>query len=128
MSTSELQAIDKAVSSPESVITDLAAFNGQRCFKYSGSCVDLDDSQAMDKACGSGYTVVGWDDAGCGKKSCVSINHAHANNGEAHYISTAESPSVVHPTPRQKAATGAARIPANSALRRIAADNATPAR
>lgn len=128
MSTSELQAIDKAVSSPESVITDLAAFNGQRCFKYSGSCVDLDDNQAMSKACGSGYTVVGWDDAGCGKTSCVSISHTHADNAETHHISTAESPSAVHPTLRQKAAIGAARIPANSALRRIAADNATPAR
>lgn len=35
------------------------------------NCVDLDDNDAMAKACGSGYTPVGWDDAGCGKKNCV---------------------------------------------------------
>ncbi|KAB8227369.1 uncharacterized protein BDW43DRAFT_323913 [Aspergillus alliaceus] len=70
ISTSTLQSISKAVSNPKSVIEDLAAFNGQKCFRYSGKCVNLNDDQAMAKACGSGYTVVGWDDAGCGKKSC----------------------------------------------------------
>ncbi|KAL4935574.1 hypothetical protein BDV06DRAFT_217331 [Aspergillus oleicola] len=70
LSTSTLQDINKAVSDPKSVITDLAAFNGQRCFRYMSSCVNPNDGAAMAKACGSGYTVVGWDDAGCGKKSC----------------------------------------------------------
>lgn len=32
----------------------------------------LDDNAAMAEACGSGFTPVGWDDAGCGKSSCVS--------------------------------------------------------
>lgn len=31
----------------------------------------LNDKDAMANACGSGYTVVGWDDPGCGKKNCV---------------------------------------------------------
>ncbi|KAE8150566.1 hypothetical protein BDV25DRAFT_172049 [Aspergillus avenaceus] len=70
ISTSTLKDINKAVSNPKTVVEDLSAFNGQKCFKYSGKCVDLNDNQAMSKACGSGYTVVGWDDAGCGKKSC----------------------------------------------------------
>ncbi|OGM50923.1 hypothetical protein ABOM_000717 [Aspergillus bombycis] len=70
ISTSTLQSINKAASNPKSVIEDLAAFNGQKCFRYSGKCVNLNDDQAMTNACGSGYTVVGWDDAGCGKKNC----------------------------------------------------------
>lgn len=37
-------------------------------------CVDVNDNDAMAKACGSGFTPVGWDDAGCGKKSCVSAS------------------------------------------------------
>ncbi|KAJ0424780.1 hypothetical protein BJY00DRAFT_326015 [Aspergillus carlsbadensis] len=65
-----LKDIDKALSNPRAVIEDLAAFNGQNCFKYDGDCVELDDNAAMSEACGSGYTVVGWDDAGCGKSSC----------------------------------------------------------
>ncbi|KAL6229061.1 hypothetical protein BDW75DRAFT_246074 [Aspergillus navahoensis] len=65
-----LKAIDKALSNPKSVVEDLSSFNGQKCFKYEGHCVKLDDNDAMADACGSGYTVVGWDDAGCGKKSC----------------------------------------------------------
>ncbi|KAL3262031.1 hypothetical protein ABHI18_003215 [Aspergillus niger] len=70
MSNPTLQGIDKALSNPMSVIQDLASFNGQNCFKYEGKCVKLNDNDAMANACGSGYTVVGWDDAGCGKKNC----------------------------------------------------------
>ncbi|PYI36129.1 hypothetical protein BP00DRAFT_432538 [Aspergillus indologenus CBS 114.80] len=70
MSNPTLQSVDKALSNPQSVIQSLASFNGQNCFKYDGKCVNLNDNDAMADACGSGYTVVGWDDAGCGKKSC----------------------------------------------------------
>ncbi|KAL4749617.1 hypothetical protein BDW72DRAFT_194648 [Aspergillus terricola var. indicus] len=68
--TDVLQAMDTALSSPQSTVNDLATFNGQKCFAYKGDCVNLNDNDAMSKACGSGYTVVGWDGAGCGKKSC----------------------------------------------------------
>lgn len=71
MSNPTLQAVDKAISNPNSVIDDLASFNGQKCFKYLGECVNLNDNNAMAKACGSGHTVVGWDDGGCGKSNCV---------------------------------------------------------
>jgi chitinase len=71
MTNPTLKAVDKALSDPKSVIQDLASFNGQKCFKYQGDCVNLNDNNAMAKACTSGYTVVGWDDAGCGKSSCV---------------------------------------------------------
>ncbi|RAH72534.1 glycoside hydrolase family 18 protein [Aspergillus aculeatinus CBS 121060] len=70
ISTATLQEINKAESNPKSVITDLAGFNGQKCFRHSGKCVNLNDDAAMANACGSGNTVVGWDDAGCGRKSC----------------------------------------------------------
>ncbi|RAH68797.1 glycoside hydrolase family 18 protein [Aspergillus aculeatinus CBS 121060] len=70
MTNPTLQSVDKALSKPQSVIQDLASFNGQNCFKYEGKCVNLNDNDAMTDACGSGYTVGGWDDAGCGKKSC----------------------------------------------------------
>ncbi|KAJ5572619.1 hypothetical protein N7450_009603 [Penicillium hetheringtonii] len=68
--TSTLQLENKTVSNPKSTVIDLSAFTDQKCFKYSGKCVRLNDNAAMSKACGSGYTVVGWNDAGCGKKSC----------------------------------------------------------
>ncbi|KAI1114378.1 hypothetical protein F5Y14DRAFT_441271 [Nemania sp. NC0429] len=42
---------------------------GEGCKKYDGSCKDLNDNKALADACGSGFTVVGWDDAGCGKKN-----------------------------------------------------------
>jgi chitinase len=61
------------VSNPQAVIQDLAGSNGQNCFAYKGDCVNLNDNNAMAKACGAGNTAVGWDDAGCGKKNCVSI-------------------------------------------------------
>ncbi|RMY88306.1 hypothetical protein D0864_06671, partial [Hortaea werneckii] len=69
-SSAQLQLVDKALSAPQSVIQNLAGSNGQDCFKHTGKCVDLDDDDAMAAACGSGYTVVGWDDAGCGTKKC----------------------------------------------------------
>jgi len=71
-STQTLQNVDKALSNPQSVIQDLAGSNGQNCFAYQGKCVNLNDNKAMAKACGSGNTPIGFDDAGCGKKSCVS--------------------------------------------------------
>ena len=74
LSTSSLQNVDKALSNPQSVIQDLAGSNGQNCFAYKGKCVNLNDNNAMQAACGSGFTAVGWDDAGCGKKNCVSLD------------------------------------------------------
>lgn len=70
--TSTLQLENKAVANPGTTVQDLSAFTGQKCFKYTGKCLKIDDTDAMSKACGSGYTVVGWDDAGCGKSNCVS--------------------------------------------------------
>ncbi|EAU32456.1 predicted protein [Aspergillus terreus NIH2624] len=70
ISTADLQTINKAISNPESVIDDLSAFDGQKCFKYDGKCVNLNDNEAMSRACGAGNTVVGWDDAGCGTSKC----------------------------------------------------------
>ncbi|KAL5360254.1 hypothetical protein BJX96DRAFT_184439 [Aspergillus floccosus] len=69
-SNPSLQAVNKALSNPVAVVEDLAGSNGQKCFVYKGKCVNLNDNKAMSNACGSGNTVVGWDDAGCGKKSC----------------------------------------------------------
>lgn len=71
-STATIQLVDKALSNPQAVIQDLSGSNGQDCFAYKGKCVNLNDNTAMQNACGSGFTVVGWDDAGCGKKNCVS--------------------------------------------------------
>lgn len=72
-----LQTTKKTLSAPQAVIQDVAGSNGQNCFAYTGKCVALDDYTAMATACGGGFTVVGWDDAGCGKKSCVSPFAAH---------------------------------------------------
>lgn len=72
ISTSTLQLENKAVANPGTTVQDLSAFTGQKCFKHTGKCLKIDDTDAMSKACGSGYTVVGWDDAGCGKSNCVS--------------------------------------------------------
>ena len=63
-STPDIQAVDKALSAPQSVIQDLAGSNGQNCFAYKGKCVNLNDNNAMQAACGTGFTVVGYDDAG----------------------------------------------------------------
>ncbi|PYH52732.1 glycoside hydrolase family 18 protein [Aspergillus niger CBS 101883] len=57
MSNPTLQGIDKSLPNPKSVIQ----FDGQNC---------LNDKDAMANAGRSGYTVVGWDDAGYGKKNC----------------------------------------------------------
>ncbi|KAJ5426042.1 hypothetical protein N7465_001112 [Penicillium sp. CMV-2018d] len=70
ISTTALQNANKAVSNPKSVINELSVFNGQKCFKYMGKCVHLNDDEAMSNACGAGNTVVGWDDAGCGTSKC----------------------------------------------------------
>lgn len=67
-----MQSLNKTLSDPQSVVGNVASFNGQKCFAYTKKCVNLNDNNAMSQACGSGYTVVGWDDAGCGKKNCVS--------------------------------------------------------
>ncbi|GKZ21587.1 hypothetical protein AbraCBS73388_007488 [Aspergillus brasiliensis] len=69
-SNPSLQAVNKALSNPVAVVEDLAGSNGQNCFVYKGKCVNLNDNKAMSDACGPGNTVVGWDDDGCGKKSC----------------------------------------------------------
>lgn len=74
ISTHTLQAENKAVSNAKSTVIDLSAFTGQKCFKYTKKCIKLDDTKAMSNACGDGYTVVGWDDAGCGKSNCVSAS------------------------------------------------------
>ncbi|SMQ53701.1 unnamed protein product [Zymoseptoria tritici ST99CH_3D7] len=68
-SNQELKLTNKALSNPQAVVQDLSGSNGQQCYKYSGPCIKLDDHEAMANAC-SGNTVVGWDDAGCGKKKC----------------------------------------------------------
>ncbi|KAG2418851.1 hypothetical protein HFD88_001953 [Aspergillus terreus] len=56
ISTADLQTINKAISNPESVIDDLSAFDGQKCFKYDGKCVNLNDNEAMSRACGAGVS------------------------------------------------------------------------
>jgi chitinase len=73
ITTLPMQLVNKALSAPQSVIQNLAGSNGQECFQYTGKCVKLDDNEAMAAACGPGFTVIGWDDAGCGKKKCVSV-------------------------------------------------------
>jgi hypothetical protein len=73
-STPSLQDVDKALSNPQAVIQDLAGSNGQNCFAYKGDCVNINDNNAMAQACGAGNTPIGWDDAGCGKKNCVSVH------------------------------------------------------
>lgn len=72
ISTSTLQLENKAKANPGTTVEDLSAFTGQKCFKYTGKCLKIDDTDAMSDACGTGYTVVGWDDTGCGKSNCVS--------------------------------------------------------
>ena len=71
-SNSLLKDVDKAISNPQAVIQGLSGSNGQNCFAYNGDCVGLNDNTTIAKACGSGHTEVGWDDAGCGRKKCVS--------------------------------------------------------
>lgn len=70
-STAKLQSSIKALSDSKALLQDLRGTNGQDCFAYTGKCINLNDGKAMSAACGSDFTYVGWDDAGCGKKSCV---------------------------------------------------------
>jgi len=63
---------DDEFSNPDDVIQNLAGDTGQNCFAYEGDCINLNDNNAMAAACGA-FTPVGWDDAGCGKKNCVSL-------------------------------------------------------
>jgi chitinase len=72
-STAQLHDTIKALSDSKAVLQDLRGTNGQDCFQYKGKCVNLNDNKAMSAACGSGFTPVGWDDAGCGKKKCVRV-------------------------------------------------------
>ena len=73
-SASTLQLEDKALFAPRAVISSIAGNNGQNCFAYKGKCLQIDDTNSLQNACGSGFTVVGWDDAGCGSKKCVCPN------------------------------------------------------
>lgn len=78
-SNPSLRLRDNAIINARAVKQNLAGSNGQDCFAYKGKCVNLNDNAAMQAACGDGFTVVGWDDAGCGKKSCVSRPHQESN-------------------------------------------------
>ncbi|MCJ1474244.1 hypothetical protein MMC13_002902 [Lambiella insularis] len=71
ISTNTLQMEDKALSNPQAVISSLASDNSQNCFAYKGKCVHIDDTNAMQAACGAGNTVVGWDDAGGVDSDCA---------------------------------------------------------
>ncbi|KAJ5121563.1 CAZyme family GH18 [Penicillium bovifimosum] len=83
ISTSTLQLENKAVANPGTTVQDLSAFTGQKCFKHTGKCLKIDDTDAMSKACGSGYSVVGWNDAGCGKSNCHCGKPVCCPNGAA---------------------------------------------
>ena len=69
----------------------------------------------MANACGSGFTTVGWDDAGCGKKKCVS---KHLPNFHCVYLNTiysiAENPYVVQRIRPRKIAYGVGTIMAKA--------------
>lgn len=71
-STSSLQDTTDLLKQAQqlSLTSSIKAQTGENCIKYDGDCVDLNDNKAMAKACGDGFTVVGWDDAGCGKTDC----------------------------------------------------------
>ena len=87
-SNTNLQTVDKALSDPQAVIQNLAGDTGQNCFAYKGDCINLNDNNAIAAACGAHFTAVGWDDAGCGKKNCVSL---HAFDLPAVLLSTSDS-------------------------------------
>jgi chitinase len=53
----------------QSLTESVKGQTGEGCKTYQGSCKDLNDPKALADACGTGMTVVGWDDAGCGKKN-----------------------------------------------------------
>lgn len=61
----------RGIISPQAIVQDLASKNGQYCEIFT-ECVDLNNPQAS--SCGRGYTQIGFDDAGCGSKSCVSFD------------------------------------------------------
>jgi chitinase len=69
--TNALQEIPDLVRESQTLALTMSVKGetGELCFKYSGKCKDLDDPEALASACGPGNTVVGWDDAGCGKKN-----------------------------------------------------------
>lgn len=48
--------------------------------------MNLNDNDAMAQACGSGNTVVGWDDAGCGTSKCVCSPFLFLTEGFATYL------------------------------------------
>ena len=60
-------------SDPQKQPPSLKAELGEGCYRFP-DCVELDNTQAA--SCAAGYTKVGWDDAGCGTKKCVSMNIA----------------------------------------------------
>ncbi|KAI7026582.1 glycoside hydrolase family 18 protein, partial [Hortaea werneckii] len=70
-STSSLQSVPDLVrrSQALSLTESVKGRTGEQCFKYKGKCKNLNDNEALADACGPGNTVVGWDDAGCGKKN-----------------------------------------------------------
>ncbi len=62
---------NKGIISPQAIVQDLASENGQDCFIFK-ECVYLNNPQAS--SCGRGYTMIGFDDAGCRSGSCVSFD------------------------------------------------------
>lgn len=69
--TSQLQDVAELVEKAQtlSLTESVKGQTGEQCFKYKGKCKDLNDNEALAEACGPGNNVVGWDDAGCGKKN-----------------------------------------------------------
>jgi chitinase len=70
-STSSLQDTTDLLRKTDqlSLTASVKGQTGEGCKKYDGDCKDLDNNKALADACGAGFTVVGWDDAGCGKKN-----------------------------------------------------------
>ncbi|KAK7962859.1 bacteriodes thetaiotaomicron symbiotic chitinase [Apiospora aurea] len=69
--TSSLQNIKDLLQKSQrlALTASIKAQTGEGCKTYDGDCQDLNDNKALADACGSGFTVVGWGDAGCGKKN-----------------------------------------------------------
>lgn len=69
--TSSLQDTTELLQKAQhlSLTESIKGQTGEGCKKYEGDCKDLNNNKALADACGAGYTVVGWDDAGCGKKN-----------------------------------------------------------
>lgn len=70
-STSSLQDTTDLLHKAEqlSLTESIKGQTGEGCKTYNGDCKDLNNNKALADACGAGNTVVGWDDAGCGKKN-----------------------------------------------------------